>query len=253
MELRQVEQLRPEIVDKNHYVNFWEFSTNAIIIQCFDIPETWESLGYICKEIDIDERPDYADWVIAETALIRPHGKQLIVWAEASTPYRLKFRLLPYATDGRFEVYDFDYTVNEDTRQVLRIEAEDFANRNNYNNENKSFASNGKLVRLGGGNSGWIETAFLGQPGYYDVVVIYHDERDGIVDYELEIDNQIVQTWIANTSSGADNATEANRVTFIAARAAILNTGSSVRVRATRSQGTTGDNARIDYVEFLPV
>ena len=106
MDLRHNALLGAEKADQNYYVDFHRFNSNSLVLEFFDIPETWDFIGYLWKEINISTNPQIGDWVMVEQVSMIPHGRQLINWSDQTTPYILKYRFVKYARSGEFKLWE---------------------------------------------------------------------------------------------------------------------------------------------------
>jgi len=112
-------------------------------------------------------------------------------------------------------------------------------------------ASGGSAVQITNENRrGAASFSFNGSAGWYDLVVQYFDEDDGVSQFRLFIDGQVVADWKADnilpTPDGLPHAHTSNRrnITGVA-----LRPGEEIRIEAL-AQGN--ENACLDYVEVAP-
>lgn len=135
------------------------------------------------------------------------------------------------------------------TGDPLRIEAEDMTLGGSYGIEYKSFASDGGMIGLSGEN-GTASAIFTGATGKYKVVVGYYDENDGKSQLTVNVGGQTLGSWIFDQSLGGTRATETNFVERVVTTEVTITNGSLIELLGVRE---TGENARVDYIEFIPV
>ena len=135
------------------------------------------------------------------------------------------------------------------TGDPLRIEAEDMTLGGSYGVEYKSFASDGGMIGLSGEN-GTASAIFTGATGTYKVVVGYYDENDGKSQLTVNVGGQTLDSWIFDQSLGGTRAEERNFVERVIATEVTITNGSLIELLGVRE---TGENARVDYIEFIPV
>jgi hypothetical protein len=133
------------------------------------------------------------------------------------------------------------------SQTTIRMEAEDMQ-LDTYKIENLSFASGGALINLKGfGFSGSASAPFAGISGVYDIVVVYHDENDGLAQISVSIDNAVVDSWTLDLKSGEAQPQPANRFTRQVATGYTVNTGDEVAIYGLQGNW---DHANVDYIEF---
>lgn len=132
----------------------------------------------------------------------------------------------------------------------IRLEAENMT-LNGYQTEAQSFASGGGLIRIpNDGNIGTATTNFTGASGLYNIAVGYHDENDGLSQLSVRIGGQLVDTWTFNQNLGSTRATATNFVLRNIASGLQVNNGGAIEIQGTLQ---SGEVARVDYIEFVPV
>jgi alpha-glucuronidase len=111
-------------------------------------------------------------------------------------------------------------------------------------------ASGGKAVRcIGPAGRGSVGFRYEGTPGWYDIVIQYFDENDGVSQFTLFVSGQPVDSWAADNklpSSAPDAHSSTRRIVLGLA----LRTGDQIRIEGV-AQG--GEGACIDYVELKPL
>ncbi|MGP1387229.1 MAG: Ig-like domain-containing protein [Thainema sp.] len=135
------------------------------------------------------------------------------------------------------------------TGDPLRIEAEDMTLGGSYGVEAKNFASAGEYIGLSG-PSGTASATFTGATGTYKVVVGYYDENDGKSPLTVKVGGQTLDSWVFDQSLGGTRAEERNFVERIVAAEVTVTNGSLIELIGYQE---SGENARVDYIEFIPV
>jgi glucose/arabinose dehydrogenase len=133
-----------------------------------------------------------------------------------------------------------------------RVEAE-LMSLSTYRVEQNSFASEGELISLLGGEDSETGTAsfdFPGSSGIYDIVVGYYDENDGASEVAVSQNNTVLDSWSfdADLPSDLPNATTAT--TREIATGVNVNQGDDFLLTGEEN---SGERARIDYIDFLAV
>jgi len=133
--------------------------------------------------------------------------------------------------------------------EAIRIEAE-LMQLNGYSRESSRNSSGGKVIRTSA--TGTAATKFSGEAGYYNVVVAYYDENDGVATLSASLRGVELDSWKLNQDLGSNiiSSNNSNRVTRTIATQIQVNTGDELMLRGAYQQG---EFARIDYVEFVPV
>ncbi len=152
-------------------------------------------------------------------------------------------------SEGEESVDEASSTDSEPTvlGDAIRIEAESMA-LNGYHTEYTSVASNNRLIRTK--SSGIASTSFTGDTGYYNIVVAYYDENDGLARLSASLAGVELDDWQLNQNLGSDRASTNNLVTRTIATQVQINTGDLLELQGQREYN---EFARIDYVEFIPV
>jgi hypothetical protein len=130
-----------------------------------------------------------------------------------------------------------------------RIEAEDMR-LDGYRVEALDFASGGALINLKGpGFVGSATLPFAGATGLYDIVVVYHDENDGLAQLNLSINDREVDSWTLDERvKGGEQPIEANRFTRQVATGYTVKNGDEIAIYGLQSNW---DHANVDYIEFV--
>ncbi|MEO0705021.1 MAG: NF038122 family metalloprotease [Cyanobacteria bacterium J06649_5] len=131
--------------------------------------------------------------------------------------------------------------------EAIRIEAESM-NLNGYFVESNSNPSGGQLLRTN--SSGIATTQFLGEAGYYNIVIAYYDENDGLATISASLGGVELDEWQLDQDLGSNFISSTNRVTRTIGTQIKINTGDELRLEGIREYN---EYARIDYVEFVPV
>lgn len=133
------------------------------------------------------------------------------------------------------------------SQTMIRMEAEDMQ-LDTYKIENLSFASGGALINLKGpGFSGSASAPFAGISGVYDIVLVYHDENDGLAQISVSIDSAMVDTWTLDLKSDKSQPSPANRLMRQVATGYTVNTGDEIAIYGLQGNW---DHANVDYIEF---
>ncbi|HEY9805787.1 MAG TPA: hypothetical protein V6D04_04415, partial [Candidatus Obscuribacterales bacterium] len=133
----------------------------------------------------------------------------------------------------------------------IRIEAESMT-LNTFRIESNSSASGGSIVGLVVGASsetGTASFAFNGPSGLYDVVIGYYDETDGTSTASVSKQGTTIGSWTFNQNRGDGGAIAQTRTQRAIATGITVNQGETFQITAKES---SGEPARIDYIEFIP-
>jgi len=109
-------------------------------------------------------------------------------------------------------------------------------------------ASGGKAVACASGATCTATLKFSGAPGWYTVRVQYFDTSNGVSQYRLSVNRQIVDEWQADLrlpTVKLDSTSSTRRTSTALA----LRPGDEIRLEG-RSGG--GEQAAIDYLEIVP-
>ncbi|OIP71383.1 MAG: hypothetical protein AUK43_06395, partial [Oscillatoriales cyanobacterium CG2_30_40_61] len=142
-------------------------------------------------------------------------------------------------------------TPTSNPMDIVTIEGEAMTLAGGYRIESGIFASGGKFIGLSSalGATGTATTEdFSGVSGAYDIVVRYFDESDGQSQISLGVEGTTVGTWTANQSLGASNAS-AQTLTEIVFKNVQVNQNDKIEINGAIN---SGENARIDRIEFVP-
>jgi len=133
---------------------------------------------------------------------------------------------------------------------TIRFEAEAMA-LSTYRQESNSLASGGSLISLyqSGGSTGTATATFTGATGYYDVIIGYVDENDGVSTLDVQI-GETTFSWTLDQNLGSGGVTSKNLVRRTLASGLSLSEGTSIKLQGAVN-GT--EFARIDYIEFVPI
>jgi len=136
----------------------------------------------------------------------------------------------------------------------IRLEAEDM-NLFNYQVESgKSPASGNQLINLlqlrgTAEKQGTASQTFTGATGYYDVKVGFFDENDGKGQISIQIGSAQEQ-WTLDQNLGNGAVTNKNKVERTIFTGLEISNGENITITGTAE---SGEWARVDYVEFIPV
>ncbi|MEM9484760.1 MAG: NF038122 family metalloprotease [Cyanobacteria bacterium P01_F01_bin.116] len=129
----------------------------------------------------------------------------------------------------------------------IRMEAEAMT-LSGYQTEYTSVASNNGLILTG--SSGTATAAFTGDNGYYNVIVAYYDENDGLGRLSASLAGVELDNWQLNQNLGSSLPDSKNLVTRTIATQIQVQNGAILELQGLREYN---EFARIDYVEFIPV
>ena len=129
---------------------------------------------------------------------------------------------------------------------AIRTEAESM-DIMGYFVESNSNASGGQLLRTN--SSGIATTQFSGVSGYYNVIVAYYDENDGVSTISSSLGDTELDSWQLTQDLGSHIVGQ-NRALRTVATQVQINTGDELRLEGLR---VDGEHARLDYVEFVTV
>jgi glucose/arabinose dehydrogenase len=133
-----------------------------------------------------------------------------------------------------------------------RVEAESMT-RQTYRLESNSSASGRQLISLAGRGSrerGTASFTFNGTAGAYDVIVGYYDENDGVSQMQVAQNGTTLDAWNFDANLGSSSPNATTLTTRAIARNRTVNGGDRF-VLSGRENGN--ENARVDYIEFVPV
>ncbi|MFK8185041.1 MAG: NF038122 family metalloprotease [Phormidesmis sp.] len=135
------------------------------------------------------------------------------------------------------------------TGDAIRVEAESMS-LSGYSRESHSSTSGGELIRTS--TNGVATTEFSGSSGYYNIVVAYYDENDGLANLSASLSGVELDSWQLDQNLGSSyiDSNNNNRVTRTIATQVQINAGDEFRLEGSREYN---EFARIDYVEFVPV
>ncbi|MEO1622143.1 MAG: LamG-like jellyroll fold domain-containing protein, partial [Cyanobacteria bacterium J06632_3] len=100
------------------------------------------------------------------------------------------------------------------------------------------------------GSTGIATTAFSGESGYYNIVVAYYDQNNGVGRLSASLEGVELDDWQLDQNLGASSVNEKTFATRTIATQIQVNAGDELRLEGLRD---AGEKARIDYVEFVPV
>ena len=162
--------------------------------------------------------------------------------------------LLDYAI---VDYLDFTPTGSLPSLQTIRFEAENLNSPHNHVPENGSFYSNGQVwtgrndLAYGAESSGTL--TFNGSSGYYDVIVGYYDEIDGVSQLKLKQGNTVLDHWYLDQQLVDPSQPYAYPENFVARTVSSglqINAGDTFTLNSIMNQGEIN---RVDYIEFVPV
>ncbi|VGO13853.1 hypothetical protein PDESU_02410 [Pontiella desulfatans] len=129
---------------------------------------------------------------------------------------------------------------------LTKLEAEEMT-LTGYAAEANVDASGGQLVRLTG-SEGSAEGLLIGfEDGYYDLKVGYFDETDGRAAFKVYLNDQLLDSWLADRRLGSSDPASIN-VMERTIRRVYLSSGDRIEVFG---QADGGEGASIDYVRFV--
>ena len=134
----------------------------------------------------------------------------------------------------------------------IRIEAEDITLAG-FRLETNTAASGGQLISLVGGELTEVGSAtftFDGLSGSYNVIAGYFDESDGVSSLEVRKNELAINAWDFDQNLGSAFANTETQVRRTIANALTISTGDTFKLYATEN---SGEPARIDYIEFVPI
>jgi hypothetical protein len=135
------------------------------------------------------------------------------------------------------------------------IEAEDFANFDNFEVGNSAVYSNGQALRPDDDDSlSRADTPFTGQAGTYDIYVQYCDERNSEAIMALTVDGQGFDSWRSDREVTRQDCNASTLQTKRVATGVNINPGDSIELECETVRGAGVSNARpcrIDFVRFV--
>lgn len=129
------------------------------------------------------------------------------------------------------------------------IEAEDM-DLSTYRVEANTHASGGELISLrdASGNTGQASFSFVGDSGYYDILIHYVDESDGKASLDVQVNGNSVDSWVLEENLGSGNPIpQTFTQRFISS--VLLEPSSVLSIIGT---GNSNEWARVDLIEFIP-
>ncbi len=96
---------------------------------------------------------------------------------------------------------------------VSEIEAEKM-NLSGYKYESNSAASAGACVSANDSGSGTAKAEFGGDDGIYDLTVQYFDENDGKAEFEVYVNDELIDSWTADQDLGSASADSKTLTTY---------------------------------------
>ena len=130
---------------------------------------------------------------------------------------------------------------------AIRTEAESM-DVMGYFVESNSNASGGQLLRTN--SSGIAKSQFSGASGYYNIIVAYYEENDGVSTISASLGDTELDSWQLTQDLGSHIVSGQNRAVRTVATQVQIDTGDELRLEGIR---VDGEHARLDYVEFVPV
>lgn len=133
---------------------------------------------------------------------------------------------------------------------TIRIEAEAMTLKG-YRPESKQIASGGQLISLlqGTAETGTASWEFTGEEGYYQVVLGYFDETDGVSQLTVHHPS-VTANFQLEQQLGSDAADELTKVRQTIVRELWVKPGDVFTISGIEDGG---EPARVDYIEFIPV
>ena len=142
----------------------------------------------------------------------------------------------------------------ESTGTGIRIEAENMELSSQANIEQNALASEGSLIRVSssssGGSSYTASHLFMGETGYYDIIVGYYDENDGNAELTVKLGHQELDRWILDQDLGSSVISANNGVSRIVAQGIEVNQLDTIQIIGSLDGK---EYARLDYIELIPV
>ena len=142
-------------------------------------------------------------------------------------------------------------TDNSSTGVSVRVEAENINTINTI--ENISAASGGlvwSVLNSPSGDTGVETFNFAGQAGFYDIVVGYFDENDGVGQLSLTQDSTLLDQWALDQELGSPSAGSSTFTTRTVANSIQINPGDAFTLSGTEN---IGEHVRVDYIDFIAV
>ena len=200
-------------------------------------------------------RIDYVDFIKVDTAASSGDlGDQAIidylVLEHASyTPDAEAIETQSGSSGGNGSGDPDDAAANAGTTIQLEIEDMDLSVGSDI--DPLASASGGHYVQVA--NNHWqfqATSLFSGESGYYDVVVGYYDENDGVAELIVNINNQERDRWFADQNLGS-NIPDANSFTTrTVANSLYINQTDLIELTANRDGFDWG---ALDYIQFVSV
>ncbi len=134
------------------------------------------------------------------------------------------------------------------TGQVILIEAENMQLSGKAKAESADFSSNGGYAKLDGDTA---STLFMGDTGYYDVVVGYYDISKGIAQLSVKLNETALDQWQLSKDISSKSPTADGFVSRTVASAVKLNRASDVLQIVGLKDGE--DKAYVDYIKLVKV
>ena len=161
------------------------------------------------------------------------------------------FSLQSIKESGDKGYLDYVEFLTHDPHRPIRIEAEHMQATGDYEQKNFDFASSSRTVRSKSDKVDEtvnLSAAFEGQAGTYNIVVGYYDENDGSAQFSASVNGAQHASWIAGQDLGYNEVAVQTFTTHTISDIE-LNPGDAVLLTSLR-QG--GDDAHVDYIEFVP-
>ncbi|MEM6255959.1 MAG: NF038122 family metalloprotease [Cyanobacteria bacterium P01_D01_bin.156] len=134
---------------------------------------------------------------------------------------------------------------------VTRIEAETMTISGDYQVEERDIASGDALVKAYGINNNYTANhVFMGETGYYDIVVGYFDENDGNGELTVKLNSQELDSWVLDQDLGSNAAGISNAVSRVVAKGVAISQLDTLEIVGL-SEGE--EFTRFDYVDFIQV
>ncbi|MGQ4646911.1 Ig-like domain-containing protein [Lyngbya aestuarii] len=130
---------------------------------------------------------------------------------------------------------------------MARIEAESFQ-LNTFASQTISGASGGQGIRLPSGNDIGTATIIFNQPsGYYEVVIRYYDENDGIGQLGVALNGSLIDEFSLDDPIGESLPGPATEQTRVISQSVFIAEGDSIQIAGAAN---LEELVRVDYIDF---
>lgn len=156
-----------------------------------------------------------------------------------------------YINFSHAEDTDEDSDTSASSVEIL-LEAEDMWLSDKAKIEDGDFASGGEYIKLENDRlEAAATTLFVGETGYYDIVVGYYDGNKGEAELALKVNEEELERWTLDQNLGEKEATEDSFVMRTVASAVELTNGRDVIQILGRKEGD--DKGFVDYIKLVKV